>query len=607
MSKSFAGATIGEDGVTYRVWAPEISHASVQIFTTGTKRSLPLEKDDHGYFTGLDPDGKDGDLYGYTLGDGESVLPDPASRAQAESVHGRSLVVDPRTFRWSDQAWHRPAFRDLVIYELHIGTFTPEGTFRAAIGKLPYLKDLGIGAVEIMPIGDFPGERNWGYDGALIYAPASCYGSPDELRALVDAAHQHEIAVILDVVYNHFGPDGNYLSAYSPYYFNSQHHTPWGDGFNFDGKHCEPVREFFLHNPIYWMEEYHIDGFRFDATHEIKDDSPTNILTEITQIIHARNGYAIAEDDRNSATVITALGGLGFDAVWADDFHHTARVGVTAEHHSYFADFAGSIEQMVTTLRDGWFYHGQTSKLLQRPRGTECQHLPPERFVHCITNHDQVGNRAFGERLHHLIPPSTYRALSMLLCLTPYTPMLFMGQEWSASSPFLFFADHNEELGLAITNGRRKEFASFPEFSDPVTRARIPDPQSNDTFLASKLKWDELNDPAHTATLRLYRESLRLRNSDKAFRPKDRQSWSVEMTTWGGASLRFRGRDLEYLLIFNLSGNHIGTLSDPKDWHLLLSSEEARFGGSDCSAWTHASSPLQFLTSEALVLVRRPF
>lgn len=605
MSNSFVGATIGKDGVTYRVWAPEISQVRVQIKRNGAIHSLPLTKADHGYFNGLDPDGKAGDIYGYQLGDSSQVLPDPASRAQAGDVHGCSVVVDPRSFRWRDESWRRPPFRDLVIYELHVGTFTPEGTFRAAIGKLPYLRELGVTALEIMPIGDFPGKQNWGYDGVLIYAPARCYGSPDDLRAFVDEAHRHGLAVILDVVYNHFGPDGNYFGAYSPHYFNNRHHTPWGDGFNFDGPHNEAVREFFRQNPLYWMKEYRIDGFRFDATHEIKDDSPKHILAEITDLIHAQHGYAIAEDDRNDVAVITSPHGLGFDAVWADDFHHTARVGVTGEHHSYYADFEGSIQQMVTTLRDGWFYHGQTSPILQRPRGTVGQHLPPERFVHCITNHDQVGNRAFGERLHHLIPKSKYRTLSMLLCLSPYTPMLFMGQEWSASSPYLFFADHNEDLGRKITEGRRKEFALFPEFSTPAIREKIPDPQQAATFSASKLKWGEIDQEAHAATLRLYRECLRLRNSDPAFRPIDRLGWSVEMASWGGVVLWFRGRGQEYLLIFDLSGTHTGELADAKDWQLLLSSEEARFGGSDRSAWTHAASPLRFLTSEALILTRK--
>jgi maltooligosyltrehalose trehalohydrolase len=599
------GAMIGASGVTYRVWAPQISHATVHIERYGWSHCISLVKNSDGYHEGLDPEGKAGDLYGYRLEENGPILPDPASRGQAESVHGLSMVVGHRNYAWADAEWERPTFRDLVIYELHVGTFTQEGTFRSAIAKLPYLKELGVSAIEMMPLADFPGSRNWGYDGVLIYAPARCYGSPEDLRALVDAAHQQGLAVILDVVYNHFGPDGNYFSTFSPYYFNKRHTTPWGDGFNFDGEYCQPVRDFFRRNPEYWMEEFHIDGFRFDATHEIKDDSPNHILAEITEVIHRRGGYAIAEDDRNSIQIITNEGGLGFDGVWADDFHHTARVGVTAENHSYFADFEGSIEQMVTTLRDGWFYHGQTSKILQRPRGTEANHLPPERFIHCISNHDQVGNRAFGERLHQLIPGHAYRTLSVLLCLTPYTPMLFMGQEWSCSSPFLFFADHNEELGRKITEGRRKEFASNPEFSDPATREKIPDPQSPETFLASKLKWEEVEKGEHASMKKLYQECLQLRNSDSAFRPPERSGWKVEATNWGGATLCFSGTRQEYLLIFDLAGTHVGTLKDPKDWQLLLSSEEKKFGGAGHSAWQNATLPLVFKRPEALLLTRK--
>lgn len=604
MKSTAVGAKVGPEGVRYRVWAPDKDRVDVEISTSGRTRIVGLTREANGFFSGCDPEGKAGDKYGYLLGGKPPFRPDPASHAQAESVHGYSVVVDPKVYSWNDQAWARPVFRDLVIYELHIGTFTPEGTFLSAIGKLPYLKDLGITAIELMPIGDFPGERNWGYDGVMIYAPARCYGTPDDLRALVDSAHQNGIAVILDVVYNHFGPDGNYIAEFSSCYFNQKHHTPWGNGFNFDGENCEPVREFFINNPLYWMDEFHVDGFRFDATHEIKDDSSLNILAEITHIIHERGCYAIAEDDRNSSTVITSEGGLGFDGVWADDFHHTARVGVTSENYSYFADFEGTIEQMVTTLRDGWFYHGQTSKILQKPRGTEGQHLPPERFVHCITNHDQVGNRAMGERLHQLVSGQAYRTLSVLLCLSPYTPMLFMGQEWSCGSPFLFFSDHNDELGLKITAGRKKEFSGFPGFTEESEQEKIPDPQRPETFEMSKLRWNELHEEQHAAMLNLYRECLQLRSSDAAFRPAGRQGWRVEAATWGGATLSFTGSQREYLVIFDLAGTHVGGLIDPEGWTLVLSSEEARFGGSSRSAWVNAASPLTFQGPEVLVLSR---
>ena len=348
-----------------------------------------------------------------------------------------------------------------------------------------------------MPIGDFPGRWNWGYDGVLIYAPSRAYGTPDDMRALVDTAHQYGIAVILDVVYNHFGPDGNYLGCFSKSFFTDKHHTPWGAAFNLDGDDCAPTREFFIRNPIYWMEEFHIDGFRLDATHEIPDNSSRHIFTEITEAIHARGGYAIAEDCRNEAQMITdeSAGGYGFDAVWADDFHHVIRVALTGIRESYYEDFAGTLEELIEVLQHGWLYRGRHSRALKAKRGTECRHLRPSSFIFCLSNHDQTGNRAFGERLHQVVSAEVYRALSMLLCLSPYTPMLFMGQEWATTSPFLYFCDHNEQLGPLITEGRRREFSGFSGYKDHESLERIPDPQAKETFQQSKLRWEELANP----------------------------------------------------------------------------------------------------------------
>lgn len=571
MSKLIPGAILDSDGVAYCLWAPETDSVTVDIIRkNGEPRTIPMEKNSAGFHHAIDTGGGPGDAYGFHLMGGR-LLPDPASRAQQNDAHGRSLVVDPAAYTWHDSDWQRPPFRDLVIYEIHIGTFTPEGTFLSAATRLPYLQSLGINAIEIMPIADFPGSRNWGYDGVLIYAPESCYGPPDDLRHLVDQAHAHGIAVILDVVYNHFGPDGNYLSTYSPHYFNPRHHTPWGDAFNFDGDMSGPVRGFFLGNPPYWMDEFHIDGFRFDATHQIPDDTQPHILAEFTNIVHARGGYAIAEDERNEVRMITPrhLGGIGFDALWADDFHHSVRKKQTQEHHSYFQDFTGGTEELVSILRHGWLYRGQLSAFIGGPRGTDAVDCPPERFVHCITNHDQVGNRAFGERLNHIITPDTYRALSMLLCLTPYTPMLFMGQEWAASSPFLFFTEHEVELGQKITEGRRREFALFPEFADETLREKIPDPQSLATFENSKLNWDELKSRPHLEVLKLYRECLRLRRENSAFRAADRSSFSVRRLPWGPAEIRYADT---FLLLVDLDGGASGKMD--KGWKLILSSTE---------------------------------
>lgn len=599
------GAALSADGVRYCAWAPGAGRAEAEILSSSGKalRTVPLEQHE-GFHLGRDPAGREGDLYGFRL-DGGRLLPDPASRAQASSVHGPSRVVDPGKYRWSDAHWRRPAFRDLVIYELHVGTFTPEGTFRSAVAKLPALKALGVTALEIMPIADFPGERNWGYDGVLIYAPARCYGTPDDFRALVDGAHAQGLAVILDVVYNHFGPAGNYLSAYSPHYFNKRHQTPWGDGFNFDAGLSAPVREFFLRNPVYWMEEFHVDGFRFDATHEVQDDSVPHLLAEMTEAVHRRGGYAVAEDSRNDAAVITPVtqGGLGFDGVWADDFHHSARVGQTQERHSYLGDFHGTAEELVRILQRGWLYCGEPAPSRKRPRGTDCRHLPPERFVHCISNHDQTGNRALGERLNRLVTPEAYRMLSVLLCLTPYTPLLFMGQEWGAATPFLFFADHDGELGRKITAGRKKEFASFPEFSDAAGASRIPDPQDRRTFETSRLDWKETQGPGQRQLLRLYGECLHLRREFAAFRPAGRETWRAFLTDWNAGVLSFSGRRARHALVFDPAGRHAGVLPGRERWELLLSSEEARFGGAGQTAWNLDEGRLNFSRPEAVLLI----
>jgi maltooligosyltrehalose trehalohydrolase len=608
------GAEITTDGVRYCLWAPEHRRVEVLVAPSGDAaraRNLAMQPAPGGYHHVTDHEGRAGDRYRFRLGKG-GEFPDPASHAQAETVHGPSVVVDPREFRWSDSQWRRPPFRDLVIYELHVGTFTREGTFRSAIEKLPHLKQLGVTAIELMPIGDFPGRWGWGYDGVLIYAPARAYGSPDDLRALVDAAHTYGLAVILDVVYNHFGPDGNYLAQYSRAYFNEEHHTPWGAALNFDAEGSFEVRDFFIANPVYWMEQFHIDGFRFDATHAIIDNSRPHILADLASVIHARGGYAIAEDSRNESRVLESAqdGGYGFDGVWADDFHHIIQVAQTGVREGYFKDFHGTVEEAVEVLQHGWLYRGQPTSASKRKRGTECRHLPPSKFVHCISNHDQSGNRAFGERPGQLMPPEAYRAVSMLLCLTPYTPMIFMGQEWSASTPFLYFSDHHAELGALITEGRRREFADFSAFKDSAAREQIPDPQNDETFWKSKLNWEEISREDHAGVLALYAACLQMRRECGAFRPTSRASWAAAALSFGAGALQFRGDEYDYLLVFNLSGAHGGTLQaeglpmtgSPVAWELLLSSEEKRFGGSGTPLFDTPEQSVSFRHPAALLL-----
>ena len=623
-NESSPGAHVVPDGVCYRVWVPESHRVEAVLFDAGGEilRAVPLAATGDGYFQATDPAGGAGDRYKFRLnGDEGKTFPDPLSRYQPEGVHGPSQVIDGRSFKWThggmrmgnphieaDDRRPWPSLDELVIYELHIGTFTPEGTFLAAIDKLDNLKELGVTALEIMPLADFPGRWNWGYDGVFLYAPSRAYGKPDDLRSLVQAAHSIGLFVILDAVYNHLGPDGNYLGAYTKDYFNPAHHTPWGDALNFDGHHHGPVREFFLGNPIYWMEEFHFDGFRLDAIHAIIDDSPRHILADIAAAIHERGGFVFAEDERNAAFLATPEvdGGTGLDGLWADDFHHTVRVALTGEQESYLKNFDGTGEELYDTLANGWHYRGQATPTEGKPRGSECAQLPTHAFCYCISNHDQVGNRAFGERLTASCSPEAYRAASALLCLAPYTPLIFQGQEWAASTPFLYFTDHNAELGRLVTEGRRKEFKGFAAFADEASIKRIPDPQAESTFNASKLNWQEVNEGMHAQTRALYREALRLRREDPALRCRARGGkWeytdptpadvagrsSVSATCTPNWSVSGSGDTvwLDYTspegerttVIFNLRGKWKGGPLDfvKPTYRLIFSSNDPRFGG----------------------------
>ncbi len=576
------GADVVDDGVRYRTWAPRKGEVSAVIFDQpgAVVRDVRLTESSDGYFSGIDKEGRAGDLYKYRF-DGHD-RPDPASRFNPEGVHGPARVIDPRDYEWQDARWRCPPLSELILYELHVGTFTMEGTFRAAIEKLDHLAELGVNAIELMPLADFPGARNWGYDGVLLYAPARAYGSPNELRGLVDAAHARGLAVILDVVYNHLGPDGNYLGTYSGDYFNLAHKTPWGDAFNFE---LGPVRQFFLENPEYWRREFHFDGFRLDATHAIPDSSPKHFLAEVAERVHSLGGFVTIEDERNEPQMLLPpeRGGMGIDASWADDFHHVVRVMVTGTREGYYRAYGGTPEELAATLRDGWLLHGAARERSITKRPNECAELSPEQFVFCIMNHDQIGNEAFGRRLNERVSAATYRAVSALLCLVPYTPLLFMGQEWAASSPFQFFTDHEPELGRRITAGRREEFRGFKEFRDPETRAQIPDPQAESTFLRSKLRWEEVTAEAHCGTMRLYRELLRLRRTLPALQDRRRKDWRVELLVGGIIRIEFglTSSEARSLVLADLLG--AGAIPPPEagEWKLLLSTNEKRFGGEE--------------------------
>ena len=603
------GAFPTDDGVRYRVWAP--GKNTVDAIVNDGQRTVSLQATGDGFFQGTDPAGRAGDLYKFRLdGDEGKTFPDPLSRYQPEGVHGPSMVISPGTYRWQHEPPVRPAALDsLVLYELHVGTFTPEGTFRAAVDHLDDLVELGVNTVELMPLADFPGRWNWGYDGVFLYAPSRAYGHPDDLRAFVDAAHARGLFVVLDAVYNHLGPDGNYLGAYTQNYFNPAHKTPWGDALNFDHSPNGPVRQFFIGNIIYWMEEFGFDGFRLDAVHAIMDDSDTHILADLAAAVHARGGFVMAEDERNAAFLAesAAAGGSGLDALWADDFHHCVRVALTGEQEAYLANFNGTGRELAETLANGWYFRGQATPTTHRKRGTACAHLPPHAFCYCISNHDQVGNRAFGERLSFTSAPTAYRAASALLCLAPYTPLIFQGQEWAASTPFLYFTDHNDALGLLVTEGRRKEFAGFAAFADPEKVQTIPDPQAESTFQASKLDWREIAIGVHGQTRALYREALRLRREERALLARsDRANWQA--LALGENTVAIAYTDVAAgemcMVVVNLKGGdaHAAIIDEGPPVEVIFSSNEARFGGDGACAYDPEERSLFFGEPELLIL-----
>jgi len=528
-------------------------------------------------------DARAGDRYAYSL-DGRAPLPDPASRFQPDGVHGWSEIVDPRRFTWTDAAWPGLEPRRAVIYELHVGAFTSEGTFRAAIERLPYLRDLGVTAIELMPVADFPGRRNWGYDGVALYAPSRAYGHPDDLRALVDAAHALGLAVLLDVVYNHLGPEGAYLPTFVRAFFTNAHHTPWGDAVNLDGPGSRDVRRLLVDNARHWIEEYHVDGLRLDATHAIVDTGSPHFVAELAREVHAASGgraLVVAEDHRNLATMLDSAdaGGWGLDGVWADDFHHVVRRMLAGDSHGYFRDFAGNAGELAAIFRQGWLFTGQHSVHHRAPRGTDPSRVPLRMSVVCVQNHDQVGNRALGDRLHHRIDAASWRAATALLLTVPMTPLLFMGQEWAASTPFLFFTDFEARLGEDVVAGRRKEFAAFPEFASPSAADRIPSPQAEATFLASRLRWDEQRVAPHAQALALTRTLLLLRAGHRSLQGSDDTSCDAEAI--GADTLAFvRSAGAEaHCVVVRLrgSGEVAPRALEGRGWTPALDTEDAAF------------------------------
>lgn len=493
------GASVGPDGaVRFALWAPAQEAVSVDV----DGEVLPMEARGGGWFELVTAEARAGSRYGFRLSDGFKV-PDPASRLQAEDVHGDSVVVDPGAFAWQSADWRGRPWEETVLYELHTGTFSPEGTFDGIRRHLDHFVELGVTAVELMPVADFPGARNWGYDGVLHYAPDTRYGRPEDLKRLIDEAHGRGLMVFLDVVYNHFGPDGNYLHLYAPQMFTERHHTPWGAAIDFSRRE---VRDFFIHNTLYWLEEYRFDGLRFDAVHAILDDCAPHILTELAETVRSRiddrHVHLVLENDANQARYLDPD---HYDAQWNDDCHHAAHCVLTGEDGGYYADYADRpVARLGRALAEGFVYQGEPSAFRDgETRGEPSADLPAGAFVDFIQNHDQVGNRAFGERLTALAPPEALAALQAVLLLAPAVPLLFMGEEWGAEEPFQFFCDFGGDLAQAVRDGRRREFARFPQFRDAAARAAIPDPIAPETFAASCLDWNRRNEAVEALVRRL--------------------------------------------------------------------------------------------------------
>jgi len=592
------GAEPGPAGVHFRVWAPD--RERVEVLLEERRDARLLAREPGGYHAGLVADLGLGARYRFRLDAGDA-FPDPASRFQPEGPHGPSEVVDPRAFAWTDAVWTGVRREGQVIYEVHVGAFTPEGTWAAAIRELPALADLGITLIEIMPIAEFPGRFGWGYDGVDLFAPTRLYGRPDDFRAFVDRAHALGLGVLLDVVYNHLGPDGNYLGQYARAYVTDRHATPWGPAPNYDGPDAGPVRELVLANASYWIDEFHLDGLRLDATHTIHDDSSEHILTAIGRTVRERAAgrgtlvFAEDETERVALALPVEAGGLGLDGIWNDDFHHAARVAVTGRREGYYRRFLGSADELVAVTRGP----------LASPDA-----IAPPRLVTFLENHDQIAHSPRGLRLHALTSPGRWRALTALLLLSPGTPLLFMGQEFAASSPFLFFADHEPELARLVRQGRAEHLAQFESAADPAMQALLPDPGSPRTFARSRLNLAER--ARHSEVTALHRELLALRRTDPAFAAQ--RVPAGRSLSPAALALRF-GRDdgLDRLLLLNLGADlslvdAAEALLEPpngSEWALVWSSDHPRYGGSGTPAAAGAARLIPGESALVLGAIRR--
>jgi maltooligosyltrehalose trehalohydrolase len=586
-------------GALFRVWAPRARRVAVKLLEPSLKPTV-MHSGPDGIFEVLCPEGRDGTDYVFVL-DGAKERPDPVSRWQPNGVHGASRIVDPASFRWTDAGWPGIPLEAFVFYELHVGTFTPEGTFDAIIARLPYLRQLGVTAVECMPVAAFPGGRNWGYDGVFPYAPQSSYGGPAGLKRLVDACHREGLVFVLDVVYNHLGPEGNYLADFGPY-FTNRYRTPWGQAINLDGPDSDLARRYFLNNALYWLTEYHVDALRLDAIHGIFDFSARHILEEMAEEFHAqarrlgRQAWLIAESDLNDPRVIRppVLGGYGIDAQWSDDFHHSLHAVVNGTRRGYFRDF-GTIDDLRKSIEVGFVYDGRRSVYRRRRHGASSTDRPGRQFVVSIQNHDQVANACQGDRFGSVASLEQQKLAACLLLCAPNLPLLFMGEEYAETAPFFYFTSHGDpDLAEAVRNGRREEFAAFGGTGE------FPDPQSEATFERSKLDLSRSERAPHRDLLRWYRDLLAIRKRFPCLSNgrKDLTSvWIDEEGRWMVIERRDPSGDAALILV-NLAphANPILVAAREGRWELALSSAQARYGASSNPA--QHPSLLDFSTDE---------
>lgn len=579
------------EGTHFRVWAPVAQEVQLMLEDAGLSSVLTLEPETAGYFSGLAGQARPGTRYRFRL-DGGDPLPDPASRWQPEGPHGPSEVVDPQSFAWTDDAWRGVVPHGQVLYEMHVGSFTPEGSYAAAEAHLPGLKDLGVTVLELMPVNEFNGPFGWGYDGVNPFAPTHLYGTPDELRHFIDRAHALGLGVILDVVYNHLGPSGNYLPRFSPHYLSSKYDNEWGDALNFDGDHSAPVREFFAANAAYWIAEFHFDGLRLDATQSLHDASEVHILAEITQRARAaaagRSIYLSAENEPQHAELLrpAGRGGHGLDALWNDDFHHSANAAATGACEAYYTETRGTPQELISALKWGFLYQGQYYAWQKKRRGTPALDVPAHAFIHCLQNHDQVANSARGQRLHELTTPGRLRAMTALLLLAPATPLLFQGQEFAASAPFLYFACHEDALNRLVRQGRQQFLEQFPNIASPQGSALLAAPSDPLAFRRCKLDHREREDNAHV--LALHRDLLRLRREQPVFAAQDSTRLHGAVLGPEAFLLRFLGEQGDdRLLLINLGTTlPLLPMAEPLlappagcRWKLLWHSEDPKYRG----------------------------